>query len=141
MKSNPSPNARISLDVDVPTDSEREEEYMKKHVSFRRRLQRWLWHVLARQFTLLCVIILRIAGWVGRPQRRLLPGEGCEIMLTGRLDSDNWILAHLGPLSASKECSHPVHGGEGAGNCPGSFWSFESCRSNTGSVFARCSRF
>jgi glycosyltransferase involved in cell wall biosynthesis len=26
-------------------------------------------------------------------------------MLTGRFDSDNWILAHLGPLSASKECS------------------------------------
>jgi len=32
--------------------------------------------------------------------------EGCEIMLTGRFDSDNWILAHIGPLSASKECSH-----------------------------------
>jgi glycosyltransferase involved in cell wall biosynthesis len=28
-----------------------------------------------------------------------------DILITGRFDSDNWILAHLGPLSASKECS------------------------------------
>ena len=105
MKSNPLLDASISLDVVVPTDSEREEEYVSSPISFRRRLKRWLWHVLARQFTLLCVITLRIAGWIGRRQRRLLPGEGCEMMLTGRFDSDNWILAHLGPLSASKECS------------------------------------
>ncbi|MCU0917121.1 MAG: glycosyltransferase [Planctomycetes bacterium] len=26
-------------------------------------------------------------------------------MLTGRFDADNWILAHLGPLAASRECS------------------------------------
>jgi len=26
-------------------------------------------------------------------------------MLTGRFDSDNWILAHLGPLAASKKCT------------------------------------
>ena len=26
-------------------------------------------------------------------------------MLTGRFDSDNWILAHIGPLAASRECS------------------------------------
>lgn len=105
MKSNPSPDASISLDVAAPTDSEREEEYVNRHVSFRRRLRRWLWHVLARQFALLSVIALVVAGWFGRRRRRLLPGEGCEIMLTGRFDSDNWIFAHLGPLSASKECS------------------------------------
>ncbi len=95
----------VSPDVLAPTDSEREEEYMNRPISFQRRLRRWLWHVLARQFTLLCVIALDVAGWFGRRRRRLLPGEGCEIMLTGRFDSDNWILAHLSPLSASKECS------------------------------------
>ena len=105
MKSNPLPDASTSLDVVAPTESDREEEYANRPISFRRRLRRWLWHVLARQFTLLCVITLRIAGWIGRRQRRLLPGEGCEIVLTGRFDSTNWILAHLGPLSASKKCS------------------------------------
>lgn len=105
MKSNPLPDASISFDVAAPTDSEQEEEYVNKPISFRWRLRRWLWHVLARQLTLLCVIALVVAGWFGRRRRRLLPGEECEIMLTGRFDSDNWILAHLGPLSASKECS------------------------------------
>ena len=104
MKSNPLPDASISFDVVAPTDSEREEEYVNSPVSFRRRLRRWLWHVLARQFALLSVIAVVIAGWIGR-RRRPIDSEGCEIMLTGRFDSDNWILAHLGPLSASKECS------------------------------------
>lgn len=105
MSSNPISDTYVSPGVVVHTDSEREEEYVNKPISFRLRLRRWLWHVLAQQFTLLCVITLRIAGWIGRRQRRLLPGERCEMMLTGRFDSDNWILAHLGPLSASKECS------------------------------------
>ena len=78
-------------------------ELVIRPASFRRRLRRWLWHILARQFTLLCVMAVRIAGWVGR--RRPVDRKGCEIMLTGRFDSDNWILAHLGPLSASKKCS------------------------------------
>ncbi len=99
------PHASISLDVVSPADSEREEEYVNRQISFRRWMRRLLWHVVARQFTLLCVIALVVAGWFGRRRRRLLPGEGCEMMLTGRFDSDNWILAHLGPLSASKECS------------------------------------
>jgi glycosyltransferase involved in cell wall biosynthesis len=47
---------------------------------------------------------LVVAGWIGR-RRRPVDEQGYEIMLTGRFDSDNWILAHLGPLSASKECS------------------------------------
>lgn len=50
------------------------------------------------------MIAVTIAGWIGR-RRRPIGDEGCEIMLTGRFDSDNWILAHLGPLSASKKCS------------------------------------
>lgn len=63
------------------------------------------WHCIARMFTLFCVLALKFAGLIGRRKRKLLPDEGCEIMLTGRFDSDNWILAHLGPLSRSKHCS------------------------------------
>ncbi len=99
------PHAGISPDVVAPADSEREEEYVNRQILFWRWMRRLLWHIVARQFTLLCVIALVVAGWFGRRHRRLLPDEGCEIMLTGRFDSDNWILAHLGPLSASKECS------------------------------------
>lgn len=105
MSNNPISEAGMSLEVVAPAASQREEEFLNGPISFRRRLRRWLWHVLARQFTLLCVITLRIAGWIGRRQHQLPPDKGCEIMLTGRFDSDNWILAHLGPLSASKECS------------------------------------
>jgi L-malate glycosyltransferase len=53
---------------------------------------------------LLAMILIVVAGWIGR-RRRPIGDEGCEIMLTGRFDSDNWILAHLGPLAHSKECS------------------------------------
>ena len=105
MSSSPISETSVSPNVVALIDSEREEEYVNTPISFQRRLRRWLWHVVARQFTLLCVITLVFVGWFGRRRRRLLPGEGCEIMLTGRFDSDNWILAHLGPLSASKECS------------------------------------
>lgn len=105
MSSSPISETSVSPNVVALIDSEREEEYVNTPISFQRRLRRWLWHVVARQFTLLCVITLVVVGWFGRRRRRLLPGEGCEIMLTGRFDSDNWILAHLGPLSASKECS------------------------------------
>ena len=48
---------------------------------------------------------MKIAKLIGRRRREIKPGESCEILLTGRFDSDNWILAHLGPLSKSKECS------------------------------------
>jgi len=72
-------------------------------VSFARRLRRIGWHLLVRQITLWSLIAIRVAGWIGRSRRPIGP-DGCEIMLTGRFDSANWILAHLGPLSASKEC-------------------------------------
>ncbi|OGP63587.1 MAG: hypothetical protein A2169_11115, partial [Deltaproteobacteria bacterium RBG_13_47_9] len=83
----------------------REEVYASKPVSFGRRLRRLFWHIFARQFMLLCVITSTLAGWVGR-KKRPIGDEGCEIMLTGRFDSKNWILAHLVPLAESKECSH-----------------------------------
>ena len=105
MKSNSTPGMCTSLDGPAPVGSVHAEEHMDRPISFKRRLRRWLWHVAARQLTLLCVIAVVVSGWFGRRRRRLLPGEGCEIMLTGRFDSNNWILAHLKPLAASKECS------------------------------------
>ena len=69
------------------------------------RWSRLFWHFTTRQFMLLCVIAVKISGLFGRRRRKLPPGKSCEIMLTGRFESDNWILAHLGPLAASKKCS------------------------------------
>ena len=100
MSNNPMVDTGVSRDMAVLDDSERQ----GGPVSFWRKLRRLLWHIVARQFMLLSVIALVIAGWFGK-RRRPLSGKDCEIMLTGRFDSDNWILAHLGPLSASKKCS------------------------------------
>ncbi len=105
MKSDRMPDDSISLDVVTPTDSEMEGEYTSTPISLRRRLLRLLWHVVARQLTLLCVLALVVTRLFGRRRRRLGPREGCEIMLTGRFESNNWILAFLSPLSASKECA------------------------------------
>jgi glycosyltransferase involved in cell wall biosynthesis len=67
--------------------------------------RRWrLRRAFARQVTLASLTAVRVAGWIGR-RRRPVNGSGCEVMLTGRFDADNWILAHLGPLAASRECS------------------------------------
>jgi L-malate glycosyltransferase len=93
-----------SLHAAVPAIEERTEAPTAEAISFKRRLRRRWWHFAVRQITLLSEIAIVVAGWIGRKQRPIGP-EGCEIMLTGRFDSDNWILAHLGPLSASKECS------------------------------------
>ena len=104
MTSSPISDTGLSPDVAAPTDSKRREEYVNGPISFRRRLRRYLWHILARQFSLLCAIALFIGRVIGR-RRRPINGDGCEIMLTGRFDSKNWILNHLGPLSASKGCA------------------------------------
>lgn len=106
MSSSPSPisSAGKSLDVVAPIAEEQGEKSVNKPISFRWCLRRWLWHILVRQFVLLSVIALVIARWIGR-RHRPITGEGCEIILTGRFKSDNGILAHLGPLSASKKCS------------------------------------
>jgi glycosyltransferase involved in cell wall biosynthesis len=53
---------------------------------------------------LFSLAMIIVAGWIGRPRPPTNPKE-CEIMLTGRFDSDNWILAHLGPLAVSDRCS------------------------------------
>jgi glycosyltransferase involved in cell wall biosynthesis len=104
MSNRPVSDISEALDLVGQIAKDQNEESVSMPISFQRRLRRWFWHVLARQFTLLCVIAVTIAGWIGK-RRRPIGDEGCEIMLTGRFDSDNWILAHLGPLSASKKCS------------------------------------
>jgi len=96
-----SPASGASVPIAEPS---REDELNNRPISLRRRLRRIFWHIVARQLTLLCVITINIAGWLGRKQRPI-SDEGCEIMLTGRFDSNNWILAHLVPLAKSKECS------------------------------------
>ena len=104
MKSDPLCGTGSLLDAAVPTNRQCEQECVGRPGSFRQRLRRWWWHALARQFTLLALIALGIARLIGR-RRRPASGDGCEILLTGRFDSANWILAHLGPLSASRGCS------------------------------------
>jgi glycosyltransferase involved in cell wall biosynthesis len=102
-------NGESLSDIGTPTEvstiiaDEGAADGAKSSVSFARRLRRVGWHLLVRQITLWSLIAIRVAGWIGRKRRPIGP-DGCEIMLTGRFDSANWILAHLGPLSASKEC-------------------------------------
>jgi len=91
------------LEVATTTEDEGAADRAKPSISFGRRLRRAGWHLLVRQITLWSLIAIRVAGWIGRKRRPIGP-DGCEIMLTGRFDSANWILAHLGPLSASREC-------------------------------------
>ena len=104
MSSNSIPDIDIPLKATSCADSWRAGEIANGSVTFWRRLQRLFWHVFGRQLTLLSLMAITVAGWIGR-RRRPVDDKGCKIMLTGRFDSDNWILAHLGPLSASKECS------------------------------------
>ena len=103
MKSDQLPDTSVSMDTAVPTDMQHEGECVGRPISFRLRLRRWLWHVFARQFMLPPMVALAVARLIGR--RRRLVSKGCKILLTGRFDSRNWILNHLGPLSASKNCS------------------------------------
>jgi len=84
----------------TPVDRQDQQSGTDERISLRR----WLWHVFARQLTWWSVTALIIAARLGRKRRPIGP-EGCEIMLTGRFESDNWILAHIGPLSASRRCA------------------------------------
>jgi len=93
-----------SLEVCNAVGKEQEEALNEESIPLRQRLRRGFWHAFARQFTLLCVASLKIARLIGRKQRPI-PTAGCEVLLTGRFDSKNWILNHLGPLAASEECS------------------------------------
>jgi glycosyltransferase involved in cell wall biosynthesis len=104
MKSDQSPSASTVFGESAFQDVSREANHVTKPISFRCRLRQRLWHIFARQFMLPFVAALAIAHLIGR-RRRSIPSNGCEILLTGRFDSNNWILNHLGPLSASENCS------------------------------------
>lgn len=85
----------------VPQDT----ESAATPVPLRRRLRRVFWHVYARLFMLVAVVLLAVAKLIGRRRRPITSG-GCNILLTGRFDSANWIRNHLGPLAASEGCAH-----------------------------------
>jgi L-malate glycosyltransferase len=80
------------------------EEKVIVSVSFYQKLRQTFWHIAARGMLLFCLVAVKIAGWIGR-KKRTFGENGGEIMLTGRFDSKNWILAHLVPLAQSKQCS------------------------------------
>ncbi|MDI6447849.1 glycosyltransferase family 4 protein [Anaerobaca lacustris] len=71
--------------------------------SLRNRLCQWGGDARERTIMMISEWAIVVAAWIGRRPQPIGP-DGCEIMLTGRFDSINWILAHLGPLAASKEC-------------------------------------
>ena len=79
------------------------EEALEPATGFLHRLRRAWYHLVVRVITGLAEVALMTAGWLGRKPRST-QGSGCDIMLTGRFDSANWILAFLGPLSASQAC-------------------------------------
>jgi glycosyltransferase involved in cell wall biosynthesis len=93
-----------SLDVAVPVIEEWTKEAAACGISLGQRLKRCWWHFVVRRITAFSQMAITVAGWIGRRPRPIGP-EGCEIMLTGRFDSANWILAHLGPLAASSRCA------------------------------------
>jgi L-malate glycosyltransferase len=58
--------------------------------------------------------LMQVAKWIGPPKRQA-GKEGYDILLTGTFYSDNWIIAHLRPLSMSRQCArlsvvsiHPI---------------------------------
>ena len=104
MRTDRSPDTSASSDAATLAERQQEGGCIDGQGSFRRRLRRKLWHVLARHFTLVLVVALACVRLIGR-RWRPVSGDGCEILLTGRFDSNNWILNHLGPLSASERCS------------------------------------
>lgn len=104
MSENATRNAGESVVMTAPVFPEAEGQAASSRVSWGAKLKRYWWHFVARRICTLAKMVIAAAGWMGRKPRPVGP-EGCEIMLTGRFDSQNWILAHLGPLAASSRCS------------------------------------
>lgn len=98
------PDCSTSVSIVVPRMSQEQGDRLTQRITLPRRLRRWLWHILARLFMWPPTIALALARVLGR-RCRSFPSNGCKILLTGRFDSDNWILNHLGPLASSKQCS------------------------------------
>jgi len=104
MSNNPLSDSNVPLKSNACIESDRDGEFSNGKISFWRRLRRIFWHVAARQLTLLFLISVKVVSWFGR-KRHTIDDRPLEIMLTGRFDSKNWILAHLVPLAQSKHCA------------------------------------
>jgi len=74
-------------------------------VPLKRRLRRWFYHRLLRLMMLAHNTALFLAKRLGPKPRQPRDGEGYEILLTGRFESENWAAAHLRPLAMSRHCS------------------------------------
>ena len=93
-----------SIDPPVTTASPAQAQPAPEAVSWRLRPKRATWHFISRRIVSMAKMAISVAGWIGR-RPRPMGAEGCEVLLTGRFDSQNWILAHLGPLAASSRCA------------------------------------
>jgi L-malate glycosyltransferase len=103
MRNEPSCDASVPPHA-VPFSESDIPEPVSGRIALRHRARRRFRHWIARQFMLLLLAMLAVARRAGRRPRRVCSGP-CEILLTGRFDSKNWILNHLGPLAASERCS------------------------------------
>ena len=104
MNSNPTSEINISKETSSSIDLVSKTFCTNERISFGRRLKVILRHFISRQFMLFCLILSTLAKWIGR-KKLSFSEKGCVVMLTGRFDSKNWILAHLVPIANSKKCS------------------------------------
>ena len=80
------------------------EEREARH-GLKRRMRRWLHHRLVRLMMLGYVVALAVARKLGQRPREPQNGQGYDILLTGRFESENWVAAHLRPLAGSRYCA------------------------------------
>jgi len=86
------------------TNNEGQELRADGAITFRRRMREWVKKRCERLTMLLALVLIVVSRCIGR-RPRPPSHKACEIMLTGRFDSANWILAHLVPLANSKKCT------------------------------------
>ncbi len=67
--------------------------------------RRWVVRRLLRGLMLTYGVALSVVRRLARPRLSGRTGEDRTVLLTGTFYSDNWVLAHLRPLAASKRCS------------------------------------
>ena len=71
----------------------------------RRGVRSWLCRRAARLLTLLFGVVISRRRLRKTPSRPYAIPQGCEILLTGRFESANWVTSHVRPLAASPRCS------------------------------------
>ncbi len=74
-------------------------------ISLGRRAKRWIAHRFLRAFMLCYFAARSLSRVIGGLRRRRPHRDPCEILLTGTFYSENWVLAHIRPLAASKRCA------------------------------------